>query len=301
MILSFLLGPIVGGVIGGITNRLAIQMLFRPYNPVKVFGVQLPFTPGLIPKRKSAIAASIGKVVSEELIKSEDLSATLLSDEMVGKVSAGIDRWISNLQSNPATLRQLLQQYVPAEELDDIAHSIQADVVRSITDRITDNSLAPKLASLAMEQIYHYLEQSIMGKLGTALFGGLISTLEPKIADAIKQILNNNAPQLVEDMVACEINKFLSNPMCQILSGKEAQLDKLKSVALGAYRTLVEDNLPKIMASINLRQVVEQKINSMDMAETERLILDVADKELKALVWLGVILGFIMGFLTNII
>ena len=43
---------VIGAVIGAATNHLAIKMLFRPYKPYYLFGKQLPFTPGLIPKKK---------------------------------------------------------------------------------------------------------------------------------------------------------------------------------------------------------------------------------------------------------
>ncbi|MCR5504789.1 MAG: DUF445 family protein, partial [Elusimicrobiaceae bacterium] len=48
-------------------------------------------------------------------------------------------------------------------------------------------------------------------------------------------------------------------------------------------------------------KIVESRINEMDVDETERLIFSVMDKELKAIVWLGAGLGFIMGFVNAII
>ena len=48
--LSFLLGPIIGGVIGYSTNWLAIKMMFRPHKAKYIFGMKIPFTPGLMPK-----------------------------------------------------------------------------------------------------------------------------------------------------------------------------------------------------------------------------------------------------------
>ena len=56
MDLSFFIGPIIGGIIGLITNGIAIRMLFRPLKAIKVWGLTLPFTPGLIPKEKPRIA-----------------------------------------------------------------------------------------------------------------------------------------------------------------------------------------------------------------------------------------------------
>ena len=49
-ILNYISGPVIGAIIGLVTNYLAVRMLFHPYKPFKIFGVRLPFTPGIIPK-----------------------------------------------------------------------------------------------------------------------------------------------------------------------------------------------------------------------------------------------------------
>ena len=61
--LSYLIGPISGGIIGYFTNWLAIKMMFRPQQPKYLFGVKLPFTPGLIPKEHGRIAEAIEHLV----------------------------------------------------------------------------------------------------------------------------------------------------------------------------------------------------------------------------------------------
>ena len=64
--------PAVGGVIGWVTNVIAIRMLFRPHDPVKV--PLLPITvQGLLPKYKAELAAAIGQAVEEELLPIEAL------------------------------------------------------------------------------------------------------------------------------------------------------------------------------------------------------------------------------------
>lgn len=60
-------------------------------------------------------------------------------------------------------------------------------------------------------------------------------------------------------------------------------------------------NQLKILDSIDISKIVRERIKEMDINETEKLILQVMDKELKALVWLGAGLGLIMGSLNIII
>lgn len=50
-----------------------------------------------------------------------------------------------------------------------------------------------------------------------------------------------------------------------------------------------------MLSTLNISKIVEDRINEMDMAELERLIFEVMDKELKAIIWLGAGLGAIIG------
>lgn len=81
--LSFLLGPLTGGVIGYFTNWLAIKMMFRPYKAKHILGMQIPFTPGLIPKKKGRIPESIGGAIFQNLTNQGVLEHNILFDEMV--------------------------------------------------------------------------------------------------------------------------------------------------------------------------------------------------------------------------
>jgi uncharacterized membrane protein YheB (UPF0754 family) len=49
---------------------------------------------------------------------------------------------------------------------------------------------------------------------------------------------------------------------------------------------------------VNISQIVESRINEMDMRDVEKIIFEVMDKELKAIVRLGALLGFIMGWIN---
>ncbi|SUM70446.1 membrane protein [Staphylococcus saccharolyticus] len=70
LIITFMV--IIGALIGGITNVIAIRMLFHPFKPYYIFKFRIPFTPGLIPKRRDEIAQKIGQVIEDHLI-TEDM------------------------------------------------------------------------------------------------------------------------------------------------------------------------------------------------------------------------------------
>lgn len=56
--------PLIGAGIGWLTNRLAIQMLFRPRKPVRLFGYNVQ---GLIPRRQGELAIRVAEIVETEL------------------------------------------------------------------------------------------------------------------------------------------------------------------------------------------------------------------------------------------
>ena len=89
-ILKYLAGPVIGAIIGYFTNYLAVKMLFRPRRPKSLFGKQLPFTPGAIPKGKDRLAKAAGQIVAENLVTEEDLtSAAMPRSASRGKAGAG--------------------------------------------------------------------------------------------------------------------------------------------------------------------------------------------------------------------
>lgn len=64
----------VGALSGGITNAVAVWMLFHPYDARGVGPLRIQ---GAIPKNKARLAKSIGKTVGERLLTEEDLARQL--------------------------------------------------------------------------------------------------------------------------------------------------------------------------------------------------------------------------------
>lgn len=110
--MSYIIAPLLGGVIGYITNDIAIRMLFRPHTAKYLFGVHIPFTPGIIPKEKGRIAEAIGGVISENLMNKEVLERYLLSEEMIAKLRSAVEEFIATQKKNNETLAEFLGHYL---------------------------------------------------------------------------------------------------------------------------------------------------------------------------------------------
>ena len=63
-----------GAMAGGLTNAVAIWMLFHPYEPRGIRSLKLH---GAIPKNKARLAKTIGRTVGQRLLSSDDLASQL--------------------------------------------------------------------------------------------------------------------------------------------------------------------------------------------------------------------------------
>lgn len=102
--LSILSLPVLlGALIGYVTNAIAIKMLFRPLTKKMIFGIHVPFTPGIIPKQRSQLADSIGKMVSERLLTESAVKQQLGSEKFQNGLEKSIDKSIEELINKPVS------------------------------------------------------------------------------------------------------------------------------------------------------------------------------------------------------
>ncbi len=82
----------IGALIGGMTNHLAIKMLFWPYEAKYIGKFRLPFTPGLIPKRRDELSRQLGRTVVEHLLTPETFKKRFFNEAMHKKTEAWLNR-----------------------------------------------------------------------------------------------------------------------------------------------------------------------------------------------------------------
>lgn len=315
---TYFVAPLLGGLIGYITNDIAIRMLFRPHKAKYLFGIHIPFTPGIIPKEKGRIAEAIGGVISENLMNNEVLEKYLLSDEMIGKVRSAVEEFISTQQQNQESVARFLGHYLSKDEIDSIAQNINQSITKQTYEKLADSSVGDKVAHIAIDHVAQKLTidgaQELLSGIGGALgglkgmaaglFGGNIvakflgmlrEPAEHFLAKNINTMLRDNGEEIVSNMIGGEVDNFLNKPVCKLLEGHEEQLAQTVDTIESIYRSIITEHLPKILESIDISKIVRERINEMDVNETEKLIFQVMDKELKAIVWLGALLGLLMG------
>lgn len=77
--IQFALLPLLGAFIGWSTNLLAVKLIFRPLKAFKIPFIGLEIQ-GLIPKRRFDISKSIGETLEKEILSSEEIVNSFVSE-----------------------------------------------------------------------------------------------------------------------------------------------------------------------------------------------------------------------------
>ena len=127
-IIRILILAIIGGLIGYITNVIAIKLIFRPINPIKIPILNIEII-GMIPKRKTEIATNIAKVVEEQFISVDEITDNIITEQDKQHIIDYIKVIVKLILSEkmtliPSTIRNLVQNYVSEIIEDEIREGI---------------------------------------------------------------------------------------------------------------------------------------------------------------------------------
>jgi uncharacterized membrane protein YheB (UPF0754 family) len=103
----------VGAISGGLTNAVAVWMLFHPYSPKGLGPVKIQ---GAIPKNRARLAKSLGKTVSERLLPEEDLARQLTAPGLREAFERTLAGFLDHTLNTPrGSLREELPPALTAE------------------------------------------------------------------------------------------------------------------------------------------------------------------------------------------
>lgn len=275
--MDWILEPFIGAVIGCFTNFIALKMLFRPYQEVKIFGRKLPFTPGMIPKRKKEVAHAIGRVINDNLLEKDDIAEALTKETTVAKIRAGIMDYHLNIPK-------------------------AKEGQRSAGDIISDLVLKLDIKSVIAEEITNFMQEKLTGGfLAMFLNEKVIGDISDQIVEWIQTYMENDGKEFIKKTIDHEIDELSDMCIEDILVKYNFDTEEVGQLIERKYKEIVLQNYETIVDEIDIAGLVEQKICEMDMAQLEQLIFAVMKKELNAIVYLGALIGLAIGFLNLLI
>lgn len=109
--MTIILMMIIGALIGGFTNYLAIKMLFKPYNAVYIGKWKVPFTPGLIPKRRDEMADQMGKLVVNHLLTPESIKKKFINDQFLRDMTGIVQKEMETILQSEKSAEDILAAF----------------------------------------------------------------------------------------------------------------------------------------------------------------------------------------------
>ena len=292
----FVVAPLVGGIIGYITNDLAIRMLFRPRKALYIGRLHVPFTPGLIPSQQGRIAQSIGEVVGRQLLDEETLRQTLFSKGTLDALRQKIEAYLRALSKDERTVHDLLRQSGMREK----ANMSVEEMQRKLTDALCAKIIAAKLGYAVVDSVIgDKMEFIAQNKLFSRLIdANAQEAIREKLADKVNDIISEKAPDASAAIVSHYQADLLDARLCDLYARYQDKEATVVDSVMDLYVSLLGGNLDKLLRAINVEQIVVDKINGLDPAQLEAMVFGVMKRELKAIVYLGALLGFLMGFVN---
>lgn len=290
MNMQWIFEPLIGCLIGWITNNIAIKMLFHPRKPLYIGKFHIPLTPGLIPSQKDRIARSIGVMVSDKLLNAQTLKETLVSPATLDKLRVLISDALFGFSHDKRTLGEVL---IGRDYINKLADKLQTKITALIQAKLSDGSIASHIAKK--------INTETQRKLGV-LIGKTVSELG--VSEIIASLISNKIVEHIPGIVAQVLENIrddiFSMRICDIYARNEKYIPVITDKAVGIYSKIIEEHTAMLLETINITDMVTAKIQTFSPEQLEDMVFGVMNRELKAIVRLGALLGFIMGFFNLI-
>lgn len=239
------------------------------------------------------------------------LIAMFLNEEsLYGKFISVVDDYLSE-EENKIMIVNLINRGIKntcQKEISVILKEISSDSMDNISQEISKFILNRIKNNIKNEDIIGFLGEKI-GAFNNydEIISKFYNRYDEKINLFITKSINNIKNSIkVKSFIKKEIYNLLlfvgDKKISEIVSNKE---DDIVSVSFKGidklYDNFINQGLYKILNLLNIESIIENQINSFEVDYAEKIILEIANKELKAITWLGALLGGILGILSPIL
>jgi uncharacterized membrane protein YheB (UPF0754 family) len=281
-VLPWVLPPLLGAVIGYVTNAIAIRMLFRPLTELRVLGVRLPLTPGIIPKQRAQLAESIGEMVSRELLTEEAVRRQLATENFQLKLEQNIDSLLGDIISTPLAelqkgnqelvftsvegfLSEGLYSFFSSRSFIHGVRNILGRVVRTVGEkRLGELVGETQVGTLIVERLIPLVSQpESRGKIAKALEGWLeqrrqgderlASFLSEELAQVLTDLLATLLPSIFDSLFRWleqeEVREQMNHRGKRLLRTVLEKLNVLQRflISAGQFDRTLEQKMPEIV------------------------------------------------------
>ncbi|MDT8367607.1 MAG: DUF445 family protein [Longimicrobiales bacterium] len=168
-----------GAIAGGVTNTLAIWMIFHPYHPPTFLGRRVRWLQGAVPKNQARLAGAIGRTVGDRLLTADDLARTLANPEFRDAFDERLAAFLAEILHRE---RGSLREVVPDEAVAAVEHFVEGAIVHA-TQRLQEWIHSEAFAEAVTERTGHLVESLADEPIGDLL----TPARERVVADAVDE------------------------------------------------------------------------------------------------------------------
>ena len=185
-----------GAIAGGLTNSVAIWMLFHPYDPPKVGGRDLPMLQGAIPKNQARLAAAVGRTVGTRLLTEEDLGK-MFSDQdfratFDGHLSGFLD---ALLHTERGSVRDLIPTDMQ-DQVEGIVNDVATFGLERLHEYLHSDRFTETLSARAEDIVHSIADEPVAGILTPVREGAVSEAVDEWITGAVE---SEDFSQAVDD------------------------------------------------------------------------------------------------------
>jgi len=253
--------PLVSALIGYFTNWVAIRMLFRPHREKRIFGIRIPFTPGLIPRKRAELAESIGLAVGEHLVTEEAITERFADPEVRAKLDGVVHSYIQELLSRElGDINSLIPEGFQEEWI---------KFLDGLKGRI-EGWLSELLQGEELEEL---LQEQVRGRVEEALSRPIEQFLPEELLDGLPAQLGGLFERLAEDKrFAQRVREFLDGRVDSFLQNdrplKSYIPERLREAAYAKLEGFLPEILDRLIAVLEDERVQKRiKIHLYELVD----------------------------------
>ncbi|MFD3158488.1 DUF445 family protein [Haloimpatiens sp. FM7330] len=254
------------------------------------------------------IKGIIGETISNNL---SPMIAMFLSKDMIhNKLMEIINNFLGN-EKNQEDVVEVINSLIDkglqsniSDIMSNTSEETKEESVKSIVNFITNKVITENNLLEIIKKIENKLDES-------SSLEEIILDMDSDFYNNIDKVIHNKVNNFIESELLCgklsDVISEITNSMMQknvkdIFKGREEKLSQfICKTSENMYNKFIENRASDVIEALDISKIVEDKINSFDVAFAEKIILDIASKELSAITWFGALLGGTMGFISSLI
>lgn len=300
---KFAVHVFVGTVAGGLSDTVAIWLLFNPKQ--KRWGIQ-----GAIPKNQARMAKSLGRTVGERLVTPGDLQSELsrpeLRDAFESKLADVIDDMIASEDPlidkvPPAVVTALegsMSSYLP------VAMGKLGSFLGQPTTRVKMRTALHGMFNRFVDDLKFHEKVVARLMMTERKFEVVLNAIE---SDGVDQMVNLlDEPEIREEITRTihdALLAYLQKPIAEIVAGVAVTQgpDAGKKLAHSTAPLIwewIHAQLPSLVSRLDVQSMVERKVMAFSVERVEEILRSVINNELRLIITTGYILGGLIGVCT---